>query len=144
MLRLEAYPQLHLILTLAIYNNYPMFKDVIDDDVLYLIISRFLPYSNRYSADASSNNRAQSTSVVSSFELFAYGNIDSELISIISSFPNPSAKKLHWPWNNYLCFTPTINLIRSSLLLLTLHLYTSFSSTQHYLRFHFIWSLCQR
>lgn len=86
-LRLEAYPQLHLILTLAIYNNYPMFKDVIDDDVLYLIISRFLPYSNRYSADASSNNRTQSTSVVSSFELFAYGNIDSELISIISSFP---------------------------------------------------------
>ncbi|EFO63162.1 Hypothetical protein GLP15_1016 [Giardia lamblia P15] len=92
-LKLEAYPQLHLILTIAIYNNYLMFKDVIDDDVLYLIISRFLPCSNRYSADSSSNNGTQLVSVVSSFDLFVYGNIDSELIFVISSFPQSKREK---------------------------------------------------
>lgn len=80
-LKLEAHLQLHLMLVLAICNNYPIFKGVINDDALYLIISRFLPHSNHYLADSSSSDAAQKASAATSFELLTYGKIDSEIIS---------------------------------------------------------------
>lgn len=79
-LKLDIYPQLNLMFMLAIYNNYPIFKGVISDDILYLILSRFLPHSSRYLVDSTFSNTIYKTSVVSSYELLAYGNLDSEVI----------------------------------------------------------------
>lgn len=83
-LQLEACPQLNLMFVLAIYNNYPIFKGVISDDALYLILSRFLPHSNRYSADSLSSDAVYKTSVASSFELLAYGKLDSEAVLMMA------------------------------------------------------------